>query len=154
SSTDYTLDASVNDAGGSLTTAGPLSCNGSLGCISGTSRFGTDTVNAGFPGEIYNLTGLALSAPSLFLDAGVSMQLSANGLADDASLLTLNPSSVAWSTQDPSNLSISPSGLATAGTVFVNKAGIVEGIYSGFDASFTLVLTNTKFTAWQLRYFG
>ncbi len=157
----------VVDGGGRRSTSASYTNDGSVGGVAGTSTAApAQTAKAGFVGQLYDVTGLALNAPALNLNEGATLQLSAWQLLDDASYLGVASNAVSWSVATGPVTGISTGGLATAGNVYQNTAATVEGSFLGFTGSLGLTVLNVNTDDlgiyagdgigddWQVQYFG
>ena len=111
-------------------------------------------VMGGYPGQLYNIVGLQITAPAESVNVEQTLQLGASGLLDDSTILVFGPSAIGWSVQSGPITGISSSGLATAGVVYGDTAAVVSGSFAGFSDSLGLTVVNGNFDAWQLQYFG
>ncbi len=148
-STGYTNDGSMGGIGGLSSVASPAK-----------------TAKAGYIGQLYEVTALQVSVPSLTVNEGATLQLSAAQLLDDATTLSLVPSSIAWSVQSGPITSISSAGLATAGTVYQDTGATVQGSFAGKSGLLNLTILNVNHDdfgsyagdgiddAWQMQHFG
>ena len=166
-SASYTVTTDTADAGGKRATSANYTNDGSIGGITGLSTVAApaETLKAGFTAQLYDATGLTLSASPLTVNETATLQLAAFLALDDATFLAVPAASVAWSTVS-GPLSISSGGLATGGAVFQNTATTAQGIHLGLTGTLGLTVVNTlpdNFgsyagdgldDAWQNQYFG
>jgi hypothetical protein len=166
-SSSYTVAADTADAGGKRVTSASYTNDGSAGAIAGisTAAAPATTMKHGYLGQLFDATGLTLSAPSLTVNEGATLQLSAVLALDDATFLAVPAAGVAWSTLN-GPLTIAGTGLATGGVVFQNASATAQGAHLGFTGALGLTVVNTlpdNFgtyagdtldDAWQVQYFG
>lgn len=167
SSTSYTIVTDITDAGGQRGSSASYTQDGSVGAIATISAVATppEVVKSGYIGQLYEPTGLSVTAPALTLNEAASTQLSAWLTLDDASVLAVPATSAAWSAS-AGPLSINVAGLAAAGAVYQNTAATAQASYSGFTGSLGLTVLDTiadNFGSyagdglgddWQVQYFG
>ena len=166
-STNYSVPTDSADAGGKRTTSAAYTNDGSLGGITGISTVAApaETAKHGYVGQLYDVTGLTLTAATLNVNETATLQLGAWLALDDATFLAVPTASVAWSvTNGP--LTINATGLATGGVVFQNTAATAQGIHLGYTGTLGLTVVNTlpdNFGTyagdgldddWQNQYFG
>jgi hypothetical protein len=167
-SASYAITADVNDMGGARTASASYTNDGSIGLVAGVSTAASpaESVKNGYIGQLYDVTELTVSAPGSTLNETGTLQLTAAQLLDDASYVTLDPTSVSWGVVNGPIASVSSSGLATAGTVYQDTPTTVQGSQAGFSGSLSLTVLDTiadNFGAyasdnlpddWQVNYFG
>lgn len=166
-STNYIVSSDTTDGGGKRATSTNYTNDGSAGGIVGISTVATpaETVKGGYVAQLYDVSGLTLTAVTLDVNEIGTNQLAAWQALDDLSLLAVPVGSVTWSV--PSGpLTINASGLAEGGAVFRNTAAMAQGIYAGNTGTLSLTVINTMFDnfgsyaddsledAWQVQYFG
>jgi hypothetical protein len=132
-STDYTVAADTTEAGGQRATSVSYTNHGSVGGIVGISTVAApaETAKAGYMGQLYEVTGIELSAASLSVNETAPVQLSATQVLDDESILTVPATSVTWSVMAGPFSGINANGLATAGTVYGDTIATAQGMYAG-----------------------
>lgn len=166
-SANYTVVTDTTGTGGGKSTSAAYSNTGAAGGIAGTSTVAApaETAKAGFIAQLYETTGLALTAATPTVNEAATDQLAAWLALDDATFLAVPAANVAWSvTSGP--LTVSASGLATGGAVFQDTAATAQGIHLGYTASLDLTVVNSlpdnfgSYAAdgldddWQNQYFG
>ncbi len=166
-SANYSILTDIANTGGARATSTNYTNTGSAGGIAGTSTVAApaETAKAGFIAQLYETTGLALTAATPTVNETATDQLAAWLALDDATFLTVPAANVAWSvTSGP--LTVSASGLATGGVVFQDTAATAQGIHLGYTASLGLTVVNslpdnfgtyagdTLGDDWQVQYFG
>lgn len=141
-SMDYLVTTDAIDSGGGRSTSTDYANNGSLGLTTGVSGSTSpvETNKAGYIAQLYDVTGLSISGPTnpATVVSGGTVQLMANQILDDASLLAVPASAVAWSVAGGPLASISTSGLATAGTVSFNQTATARGSFGGFSGNLSV----------------
>jgi hypothetical protein len=167
-STNYTLPTDTTDAGGQRTTSASYTNDGSAGGIVGISTVAApaETAKHGYVGQLYEVTGLAVSATPTTVNETATRQLDAAQLLDDATTLAVPAASVAWSVAGGPLTGIDASGLATAGIVYQATAATAQGIYLGQTGTLGLTVLDSipdNFGTyagdqvgddWQVQYFG
>ena len=168
SSVNYTITAEAIDGGGSRATSANYTNDGSAGLIAGISTAASpaEIAKSGYIGQLYDVTGLSLSAVTPNLNEGATDQLAAWQALDDATFLAVPAASVAWSVASGPLTGISASGRATAGIVYQDTAATARGIYLGNTGTLALTVKNVNNDdligyagdgiddAWQVQYFG
>lgn len=168
SSANYSVPADTTDAGGSRTTSAAYTIDGSIGGIGGVGTVGAPATTAkhSYIGQLYEVTGLALTASPTNVNEGATRQLAAQAVLDDATALTITPASVGWSVLNGPVSSITPAGLATAANVYQDTVATVQGSYLTRVATLGLLVLNVGNDdfgsyagdglddAWQVQYFG
>ena len=148
-SPDYTVNASINDSGdtASETTSGYLA-------------------KGGYIGQLFDVVGMIPTAPTSTINEGLTLQLSAAQVLDDATLLTFAPSLAAWNVVSGPISSIQLNGLANAAIVYQDTPATVRASYQGFTGTLSLTVLNVNtddygsYTGdglpddWQAQYFG
>ena len=168
SSSDFSITTETLNAGGRRAISTNYTNDGSVGEVAGISTVAApaETAKSGYLGQIYDITGLTLTAVSLNVNESTTDQLAAWQTLDDATFLAVPAASVAWSVQSGPLTGISASGLATAGIVFQDTAAAAQGIYLGNTGTLGLTVKIVNFDdfgsyggdglddAWQNEYFG
>jgi hypothetical protein len=164
----YTIAADTADAGGKRAISASYTNDGSAGGIVGISTVAApaETAKHGYIGQLYDVTGLTLTAATLNVNETATVQLGAWQALDDSTFLAVAATSVAWSVASGPLTGISTGGLATAGIVYQNTAATAQGIYLGNTGTLGLTVVNSlpdNFgsyagdgidDAWQNQYFG
>ena len=154
------------DGGGLATSSAKYSLHGSMSA-GGAVVSAKYKARGGFAGQLSEVLGLTLTAaPSApLLERGTS-QLGAFLTLDDDSRLVPGLSSLVWMVTSGPLVSISAGGLVSAGSVYQNTPGTVEGTYLGFSDGLEITVVNTGLDdfggyaedglpdAWQVGYFG
>ena len=166
-SASYTLSPETLDGGGRKGTSANYTIDSSISAVaSATTGSATATAKGGFIGQLYEITGFAITAIPATVNEAATRQLIAGWALDDATLLAFNPALVTWSVLSGPLTSINASGLATAGTVFQNTAATVRGVFGSETATLALTVANVNpddfgsyagdglDDAWQNQYFG
>lgn len=168
SSASYSLPADTTDSAGKRSTSASYSHDGSLGGLAGVASVAAPVVVAksGYLGQLYDVTGLQLSAAPATIDETGTRQLSARLLLDDATTLPVAATDVVWHVQDGPLASIDSSGLATAATVILDTTATAQGFYRGATGTLELTVLDTLTDnfglyandgisdAWQAMHFG
>ncbi len=155
-SADYSITAETTDIGGGAAASAGYATTGSIGTIAGLSSVASpaETTKAGYIAQLYNLTALQITAVTGTVNVQQTVQLAADGLLDDGTILPLDAAAIAWGVQSGPITGISSSGLATAGLVYGDTGAVVDGSFEGLEASMGLTVINAPFDAWQVEYFG
>jgi len=168
SSEDYTILTDTVDADGGRGTSVDYTNDGAAGGVTGitTSTSGEVLLKAGYIGQLYEINELVIGAPSTSMNESATTQLEAHQLLDDDTIFTLAASDVIWSVQSGPLTGISPSGLATASTVYQNTAATAQGSYGELTGTLDLTVLDTipdNFGSyagdgladdWQFQFFG
>ncbi len=166
-SASYTVATDIADAGGRRSTSASYTNDGSAGAVVGIATVVSpaETLKSGYIAQLYEVTGLTLTAATLNVNETATLQLAAQQALDDATFLAVPAASVTWSVP-AGPLSISAGGIATAGVVFQNTAATAQGVHTGFTGTLGLTVVNTlpdnfgTYAAdgiadlWQVQYFG
>ena len=145
-STDYTVAADTTEAGGQRATSISYTNNhGSVGGIVGISTVAApaQTAKHGYIGQLYEVTGLELSAASQSVNEMATVQLAATQVLDDDSTLTVLAADVDWSVMAGPFSGINGNGLATAGTVYGDTIATAQGLYAGDTATLDFTVLDT-----------
>jgi len=165
SSANYSITPEIQDTAGAQSTAGVYRIDNSVGAIGALNTGGGDVGKNGYIGQLYEITGLALSAQADPVNEGASDQLSASQTLDDATFLSVPSTSVSWSVLNGPLTGINTNGLATAGTVYQDTLATAQGVF-GFTATLPVTVKNVSTDdfgsyagdgiddAWQVQYFG
>ncbi|HCN27959.1 MAG TPA: hypothetical protein DIT64_04075 [Verrucomicrobiales bacterium] len=163
---NYSITTDTTDSGGGRTTGGGVVNDGSLGGIGGISSAGAAVAKDGYAGQLYDVTGLTLTAGAATVNETATVQLGARQSLDDATFLAVAANSVAWSVVSGPVSGISAGGLATAGVVAQDTPATVQGGFSGFTGTYNFTVLDSipdNFGAyaadgigddWQVQYFG
>ena len=123
-------------------------------------------MKSGYAAQLYDVTGLTLTAATLNVNETATDQLAGWQLLDDATFLAVPAAGVAWSVVSGPLTGISASGLATAGTVYQNTSATAQGVYLGQTGTLGLTVLDSipdNFGSyagdgvcddWQVQYFG
>ncbi len=166
---DSVLEMRTLDGGGGRCSGqNALELTVSLGGIGGSilsDHTEAMVVKSGFSGQLYEMTALAVTAqPQAVAEGGIS-QLSAVGVADDDTIVSLRKAPL-WSVLEGPLENVSASGAAAAALVYEDTAARVGAEYGSLSGSAALLVLNTEsdnFGAyagdgvedgWQVRYFG
>jgi hypothetical protein len=168
SSANYNIATDTTGAGGKRANSASYTNDGSAGAIAGLSTVAApaETAKHGYLGQLYEVTGLTLTAATLNVNEGTTDQLGAWQALDDATFNAVPAASVAWSVASGPLTGINASGLATAGIVYQDTAASAQGIYLGQTGTLGLTVKNVNpddfgsyagdslDDAWQNQYFG
>jgi hypothetical protein len=125
-----------------------------------------DTAKHGYIGQLYDITSLAVTSTPSFINEQSTSQLGAAAALDDATVVALGGSEIAWASPVYPISSIDGSGLATAGIVYATTNGTVSGSYFGVLGIGTLAVIDSNPDnfgsyagdgipdSWQVQYFG
>lgn len=167
-STNYSVAADTADAGGRRTVSASYTNDASVGGVAGISTVASpaQTAKHGYAGQLYDVTGLVVNSATATVSETATVQLAAWQFLDDASLLAVPATSLAWSVTGGPVSGISAAGIATAGVVYQNTPAIVQGSLGGFTGSVNLTVLDTisdNFGTysgdgigddWQVQYYG
>lgn len=167
-SANYAVLADTADTGGRRTTSASYTNDGSLGGVAGLATVAAPaaTAKSGYIGQLFEVTGLTLTAAALNVNEGTTDQLAAWQALDDATFLAVPAVSVAWSIASGPLTGVNASGLAMAGIVFQDTAATAQGSYLGSTGTLALTVKNVNIDdygtyaadgiddAWQNQFFG
>ena len=165
-SASYSMTTEIADNGGRRGTSANYTNNGSASSIAGSSAAPSGTAKSGYVAQLYEIVGFIVTAATLSVNEGASLQLDARQLLDDATYLAVNPSLVTWGMPVAPIASITPGGLATAQIVYQDTPASVQGTFQSSIGSFNftvLNVANDDFNSyagdgiddsWQVQYFG
>jgi hypothetical protein len=169
-SANYTIPTDANDSGGAVLSSAAYSVQGSsAGLIAAVSSVASPptTDKAGYVAQLYDVQGLGIGATPMNVNERAQTQLSAAPLLDDqTTLAAFDPATVSWSIVSGPVVSISTTGVATAGTVYQDTSATVGGSAQSLSGQFNLTIlniTNDDFgpyandgidDSWQVQYFG
>jgi hypothetical protein len=164
----YSQQAITVDAGGGHGASASYSQQSCIGGISGITEVAAEgaLAKAGYLGQIYDVSGIALTSTPASLAESSSAQLGALEALDDGTYLALPADSITWGVDSGPLTGVSPSGLATADVVASDSHAVVSGSYSIFNTTLDLTILDTvpdNFGTyagdglgddWQVQYFG
>ena len=167
-SANYTILADTVDAAGSRAVSASYSNAGSGSVIAGISTIAAPagTARSGFIAQLYDVSGLLVNSAAPSVDEAATLQLAAWQLLDDATFLATDPTAVTWGIVSGPIVTVSASGLATAGLVFENTSATVQGTFGGFTGALNFTVLDSipdNYGAyagdglgddWQVQYFG
>ena len=167
-SANYTITAETADAGGRRATSANYTHDGSAARIAGISAVAAPVQSAkhGYLGQLFEIAGLLVNSAAPSVNEAATLQLAAWQLLDDATFLATDPSVVTWGIVSGPIVTVSATGLATAGLVFENTSATVQGTFGGFTGALNFTVLDTipdNFGAyasdgigddWQVQYFG
>jgi hypothetical protein len=156
------------DAGGHRATSASYTVDSSIGGVGGIASYTATRleVKAGFIGQLFEVTNLAVVAQPAAINETNSTQLSAVATLDDGTVTLLQGGEVAWHEPAFPLTSISSTGRAHATNVYQNTAATIVGAWSGGQGTgtvsvvdlnpddFGLYAGDTIADAWQVHYFG
>lgn len=166
-SADYSISPVVLDGGGVTASSEAYTVNPSIGA-GGAGASADYAFRDGYAGQLHEVTGIAIDAPSspLTLDERATRQLGATAIHDDASRTALTADQVDWSVQSGPLASIDSGGLVTAASVYRNALAVARASYGVFSATGEITVVNTGVDdfapyaadgfedSWQVRHFG
>ena len=139
-SANYIVRASSMNGGGLRTTSTSYSNDGSISGFGGPATTGNsqETDRTGYAGQLYEVTGLTVSAPSNSLNQGASMPLAALQFLDDATVTSVS-SFADWFFTGPI-IGVSQSGMITTSPSGQSGNAWVTAAYEGISSSLNLSL--------------
>ena len=167
SSQNYTLEHGSIDNGGSLAVSANYVAN--LSSTPGAAAASANYANrTGYAGQLADVVAIEVAAASAGLTIAErgTKQLVALITYDDASFAAPAAGMVSWNTSSTALLSVSSTGLVTAGSVYQDTAAAVSAGYLNFSDTLSLVVLNSgtddfgSYAAdglpdlWQVQYFG
>jgi hypothetical protein len=101
-SSSYTVAADTTDAGGQQASSAYTNHGSVCGVVGiSTVAASAETVKHGYIGQLYEVTGLQISASPTTVDEGATRQLNAAQLLDDDTTINLGPDTVTWNVSRP-----------------------------------------------------
>lgn len=165
SSSHYSISADTVNMAGSRSNSAHYSATASAGNIAAVAANSGGAVKSGFLGQLYDITGLALTPAAAGVAENGTLQLTPMLTLDDATLIALPPTLSTWSVLN-GPVNVSATGLAAGETVPASTPATVRVAYLGFMADLNLAVLNVNpddFGAyaadgiaddWQVQYFG
>jgi len=167
-SASYSIVGETTDDGGGKSTTASYSNDGSIGGITGigTVVSPAEIAKHGYIGQLYDVTGVVVTASPTTVNEASTRQLNATATLDDATFLALAANQIAWSIVTGPISSINSSGLATATNVYQDTAATVQGDYLGKFGTLGMTVLNVGNDDfglyagdglpddWQVQYFG
>ncbi len=140
----YSIVAETADGGGGKTISASYSNDGSIGGVGGTGTVTSpvEIAKHGYIGQLYDVTGVVLSASPATVNETGTRQLKASAALDDGTFLALAAGQFSWSIVSGPINSINASGLATAGNVYQDTGATVRGDYQQRFGTFGLTVLN------------
>ena len=126
-SADYSLNASVNDTGATISEA--------------TSGY---LAKGGYIGQLFEVVGVLPTAAATTVNEGITLQLGVAQLLDDATLIPFSPSLAVWSVDSGPISTIDAGGLATVAFVRQDTPSVVRASYQGFSGTLALTVLNAN----------
>lgn len=166
SSANYSIPTDTLDDGGLRSASAAYRNDGSVGGIGGVGTVSATTAKHSYIGQLYDVTGVVLTATPSPVNEEATTQLGLMAAVDDGTHVVPTPASVQWSVASGPIASITPGGLATAAAVYQNTTATVRGRYLGHSNSLDILVANIlpdNFgayagdgldDAWQVQYFG
>jgi|GEM_PF-1283184 len=128
-------------AGGGKSTSGHITNDASISSIGGISQGAGTEIKSGFVGQIYDVSGLLITATPSIVPSGGASKLSPSAILDDSTVIVLSPEEVAWDTPTFPIANITPSGQLTASTVTTTTNGTVGAHYQNVSAKTTITVS-------------
>jgi len=168
SSTDYSINLDAIDMGGTTVTSADYSINESVndsGATAGAPISGYLTKSS-YIGQLFDIVGVTPTSTGSTVNEGLTLQLGAAQICDDATFLPLVPSMVTWNVLSGPISRIDSNGLATAAIVYQSTAATVAATFGGFTGTLGLTILNVNNDdfgsyagdglpdSWQVQYFG
>ena len=164
----YSIVAETTDAAGHGAASANYANVGSAGGLIAVSGAAGEVAKAGFIGQLYDLLGYGLLASSYYPPELGTTQLFPVRTADDGTNVVIPPAGFTFGIASGPLVSISPTGLVTAGAVYQNTPASVNATSSAFAGMLQLPLYVQETTpdnfgsyagdglddAWQFQYFG
>lgn len=144
-SANYNVPTDTTDGGGKRATSASYTDDGSAGGVVGISTVAApaETAKHGYVGQLYDVTGLVVSAPISTVNETATLQLGAAQVLDDTTTLAVSANSVTWSVVSGPITGICLAGLATAGVVYQNTPATVQGAFGSFTGTLNLSVLDT-----------
>lgn len=168
SSANYAITPEALDAGGKRITSTNYTVDASAGMLGASSSVVSPPLAAksGYAGQLYDNTGLYLTAATPTVNEGGTDQLAAWQPLDDGTSVLVPATSVAWSVASGPLAGIDANGLATAAAVYQDTVATAQGVAGGYTATINITVINSNTDnygsyagdglpdAWQVQYFG
>ncbi len=139
----FSQQTSTVSSGGGASSGGTFTLQSSIGGTgSGISTAGVAENKAGYIAQIYDVETLQVTTADDPLNEAQTTQLTAQGVADDASLVNYDASEVTWSVVSGPVAGINTSGLATAGNVFEDTLATLRGVFGEISGDVSLTVAN------------
>jgi len=165
SSAHYSIAADTVNSAGTTATSAHFTASGHAGTVAATTTSAGEVSKSGFLGQIYDVTGLTLTAAQNSVAENGTRQLNPMLTLDDATLIAVPPALGTWSVLD-GPVDITTGGLASGETIAAADTALVRVAYLGFTADLNLSVLNVNtddfgnYAAdgladdWQVQYFG
>jgi len=167
-SADYSISAESVDQGGATLTSANYSVNASVNDMGAPASEPTSgyLAKGGYIGQLFDVVGVAPTAPASTVNEGLTLQLGAAQVLDDATLQPFSPLLAAWNVVSGPISGITPNGLASAAIVYQDGSATVRTSYQGFTGTLSLTVLNVNTDDygsyagdgipddWQTQYFG
>ena len=167
-SADYSITADIADSGGLRGTSSNYTNDGSAGsagAVGGISTASAVTAKAGYPAQLYDVTGFAVTAHAPGMNETGSLQLEPVYVLDDATHLAIPPASVTWNVES-GPITVTLGGIALADIVYQNTPATARGtlgaltdlfemtVYDGAPDNYGTYAGDGIDDSWQFQYFG
>jgi hypothetical protein len=166
-SAQYGVATEVEDGGGQRAASALYSNDGSIAPVAGGISAAPGQVGkSGYLGQVYEVTGLAVSGAHPAVDEAATLQLAAWEIVDDATFLAVPAQAVDWEVVSGPVAGIDADGVATAQSVYQTTPATVQGTFAGRSGDLTFTVNNVAFDdfgpyaadglpdEWQVQYFG
>ena len=143
-SANYSIPAETADGGGARATSTAYANDGSVGDVVGVSTVASPAITAkqGYLGQIFEVTGIELAASPATVNEGLTRQITASQVLDDATTITI-ASGVTWSVVSGPLVGIDSNGLVTAAKLHVDTGAVVQGVFQTYSDTLNLTVLNT-----------
>lgn len=147
SSGNYSSSASITDSAAGLhATSADYTADFSSSPGAMLNSIVSYTVRSGWSGQLFDITGLYLSAYPDPVPETTATQLSATFQLDDSStspLTTAETAALDWAIQDGPIFDISPAGLVTTSAVFEDTGAVIDATFANAGVTGSAVFTVT-----------
>ncbi len=162
----WAQSTSVVDGGGGRQTSATYANVGSVGGLSGGSAAVVYQTRHGYAGQLFEYQSVAISSAQTNVNETATLQLSAQAVLQDTSLLSLSTTNVTWSVASGPLASVGATGLATADSVYINTTATIQGAFQNATGLLHVTVVDTNndnFSTyasdglddnWQVFYFG
>lgn len=164
-SANFSITADIADSGGRLSSSSRYTNDGSTGAVGGISTSSAVTAKAGYPAQLYDVIGFAITAHAPGMNETGSLQLEPVHVLDDSTHLAIPPASVVWSVES-GPITLTSDGVALADIVYQDTPATARGtlgaltdlfemtVYNGLPDNYLEYASDSLDDDWQVLHFG
>jgi len=157
------------NSGGGMTASATYEQTSAIGMIGGVSDIPSPVpvrIKQGFPGLLFEISGLAISPTSATTGESGTFQLVAYWRTGDGGTMATTPGEITWQVLAGPAAGVSSAGVVVVDTVYQDSSALISATGNGFTAFSTLTVLDTipdnhgSYAAdqiddtWQVGYFG